>query len=261
MRSLGESFNVMTERLDQARLALQQAEREAAWRDVARKLAHEFKNTLTPMRLSLQLLEAQLEQAPATQRDAMARSLGAALREVDSLNRLAGQFSQYARLPEPNFEPVDALEVARATAALTPGPPPEVHAAGAGSTPFLADRVLLSRALSNLLLNAREAGGESSAVEMVVTLADANVQFEVLDRGSGIPEDLRARLFEPYVSTKRRGSGLGLSLVRDIARQHHGSVALDNRPGGGARAVLILPRDPATVAAHHDAPPRPGDAA
>src|SRR5262249_21407335 len=85
VRSLGESFNTMTQRLDEARHALQQAEREAAWRDVARKLAHEFKNTLTPMRLSLQLLEAQLEQAPAEQRESMAKSLGAALREVDSL--------------------------------------------------------------------------------------------------------------------------------------------------------------------------------
>src|SRR5205085_8964042 len=74
MRSLGESFNAMTLRLDEARVALQQAEREAAWRDVARKLAHEFKNTLTPMRLSLQLLEAQLEDAPAEQREAMRKS-------------------------------------------------------------------------------------------------------------------------------------------------------------------------------------------
>ena len=249
MRSLGESFNAMTQRLDEARQALAQAEREAAWRDVARKLAHEFKNTLTPMRLSLQLLEAQLEQAPEAQREAMHKSLAAALREVDSLNRLAGQFSQYARLPEPNFEPVDALEVARSTAALTPGSASEVRGAGTGGQPFRADRLLLSRALSNLLLNAREAGGEPAAVEMVVTPGDRDVTFEVLDRGTGIPTDLQSRLFEPYASTKRRGSGLGLSLVRDIARQHHGSVALDNRPGGGARAVLILPRDPATVAA------------
>jgi nitrogen fixation/metabolism regulation signal transduction histidine kinase len=250
----------MTQRLDEARQALQQAEREAAWRDVARKLAHEFKNTLTPMRLSLQLLEAQLEQAPADQRESMAKSLGAALREVDSLNRLAGQFSQYARLPEPNFEPVDALEVARATAALTPGVAPDVRAAGAGPTQFQADRVLLSRALSNLLLNARESAGESDPVELVVTANASDVAFEVLDRGPGVPEDLKARLFEPYVSTKRRGSGLGLSLVRDIARQHGGSVTLDNRPGGGACAVLILPRDPATVATRPNASPRPGGA-
>jgi nitrogen fixation/metabolism regulation signal transduction histidine kinase len=262
LRSLGESFNVMTERLDEARRAVQQAEREAAWRDVARKLAHEFKNTLTPMRLSLQLLQAQLEQVPIDARVAMAKSLGAALREVDSLSRLAGQFSQYARLPEPNFEPVDALEVARATAALTLGAPPEVRFEGAGPTQFLADPVLLSRALSNLLLNAREAGGDSDPIEMLVRTDATYVTFEVLDRGSGIPEELKGRLFEPYVSTKRRGSGLGLSLIRDIARQHHGDVALDNRPGGGARAVLILPRDPATVAAAEPTDrPRSGDPA
>src|SRR5207247_7495478 len=127
--------------------------------------------------------------APANQREAMAKSLRAALREVDSLNRLAGQFSQYARLPEPNFEPVDALEVARATAALTPGAPPEVRAGGAPLAPFMADRVLLSRALSNLLLNAREAAGESDPVEMVVTADDAGATFEVLDLGPGIPAD------------------------------------------------------------------------
>lgn len=249
MRSLGESFNAMTQRLDEARLALLQAEREAAWRDVARKLAHEFKNTLTPMRLSLQLLEAQVEQGPAEQRASMHKSLSAALREVESLNRLAGQFSQYARLPEPNFEPIDGVEVAHSMAALIPGTPPEVRLAGASSPVFHADRVLLSRALSNLLLNAREACPEPGVVEMVVTAEAEHIVFEVLDCGSGIPEDLKHRLFEPYVSTKRRGSGLGLSLVRDIARQHHGEITIDNREGGGARSVLILPRDPANVAA------------
>ena len=259
MRSLGESFNAMTQRLDEARQALMQAEREEAWRDVARKLAHEFKNTLTPMRLSMQLLEAQLEQAPVEERDSMRRSLTAALREVDSLNRLAGQFSQYARLPEPHFEAVDALEVARSVAALTPGDPPEVRVAGDATTQFRADRLLLSRALSNLLLNAREAGGEHAPVEVVVRPETATMTFDVLDRGAGIPEDLKSRLFEPYVSTKRRGSGLGLSLVRDIARQHQGTIALDNRPGGGARAVLILPRDPATLAAAGASPPASGD--
>ena len=248
MRSLGESFNAMTQRLDEARLALLQAEREAAWRDVARKLAHEFKNTLTPMRLSLQLLEAQVEQGPEAQRESMRRSLAAALREVESLNRLAGQFSQYARLPEPHFEPIDGLEVARSMAALVPGMPIEVRAAGAGSHVFNADRVLLSRALSNLLLNAREACPEPGVVEAVVTAEANRIIFEILDSGAGIPDDLKHRLFEPYVSTKRRGSGLGLSLVRDIARQHHGDITLDNRHGGGARSVLILPRDPANVA-------------
>ena len=248
-RSLGDSFNTMTRRLDEARQALQQAEREAAWRDVARKLAHEFKNTLTPMQLSLQLLEARLEHAPPEARDTMARSLAAVLREVENLNRLAGQFSQYARLPEPAFEPLDALDAAHSAAALVAGTAIEVRRAGTGSTLLRADRVLLSRALNNLLLNAREASSDAAPVEVVVTAEDARVQIEVLDRGPGLPQDLRDRLFEPYVSTKRRGSGLGLSLVRDIARQHRGSVGLEDREGGGARAVLILPRDPENLRA------------
>ena len=249
IRSLGESFNAMTQRLDEAREALQQAEREAAWRDVARKLAHEFKNTLTPMQLSLQMLEARLENAPAEMRDGMARSLAAALREVDSLNRLAAQFSQYARLPEPAFEPIDALEAAQTAAALVSGDV-QVRQAEPGSTIVRADRVLLSRALNNLLLNAREASdGHGGAVDVVVTPEREAVRIDVLDRGAGLPDDLRHRLFEPYVSTKRRGSGLGLSLVRDIALQHRGSVGLENRPGGGARAFLILPRDPEKLGA------------
>jgi len=119
-----------------------------------------------------------------------------------------------------------------------------------GSTVVRADRVLLSRALNNLLLNAREASdGHGGAVDVVVTPEPQIVRIDVLDRGAGIPDDLRHRLFEPYVSTKRRGSGLGLSLVRDIARQHRGSVGLENRPGGGARAFLILPRDPEKLGA------------
>lgn len=253
IRLLGESFNAMTARLEDARAALVQAEREAAWRDVARKLAHEFKNTLTPMQLSLQMLEARLDQAPAESREAMRKSLAAALREVDSLNRLAGQFSQYARLPEPAFEPLDLLEAAQAAAGMIPGAPPRVRSGGPGSTIARADRVLLSRALSNLLLNAREASAADAPVDVVVTPEPERVRIEVLDRGPGLPEDLRDRLFEPYVSTKRRGSGLGLSLVRDIARQHRGDVRMDNREGGGAIATLILPRDP-NPAPPHDAP-------
>jgi nitrogen fixation/metabolism regulation signal transduction histidine kinase len=261
LRSLGESFNTMTRRLDEARQAVQQAEREAAWRDVARKLAHEFKNTLTPMRLSLQLLEAHLDEAPAEQRGPMERSLKAALREVESLTRLAGQFSQYARLPEPSFESVDLTELARNAGALLEDGVVSVRAAGSGSTTVRADPLLVSRALGNLLLNAREAAPGPSPVEIVVVPRRDVVEIQVLDRGSGLPEDLRDRLFEPYVSTKKRGSGLGLSLIRDIARQHHGSVTLENRADGGARACLTLPRDPARAAATDEPPAHPEDPA
>lgn len=240
LRSLGASFNTMTGRLVTARDQQQRAEREAAWRDVARKLAHEFKNILTPIKLSLQLLECQIEPIDPEQRDPMHRSLEAALREVGSLNRLADQFSQYARLPEPYLEPIDLVEVARAATALEPDARIRLEAEPGGA-PVLGDRLLLSRAAHNLLRNAREADA-SGAIEIRIG-ADATTSWvEVLDRGAGLPEGGTERLFEPYVSTKKRGSGLGLSLVHDIALQHGGSITLENREGGGARARLAIPR-------------------
>lgn len=242
LASLGESFNAMTARLAAAREALQRAEREAAWRDVARKLAHEFKNLLTPMQLSLQLLGERLEGLESSARESARQSLGIVVREVSHLGRLAEQFSQYARLPEPRFEPLDAAEVVRAASALLPEARIEVEA----KTPVevRGDRLLLSRALHNLLLNAVEAGPPGGPVEVRLENADGETRIEILDRGAGLPAGLERRLFEPYVSTKQRGSGLGLSLAQDIVKQHGGTLTLDNRTdGGGAVARIALPRE------------------
>jgi nitrogen fixation/metabolism regulation signal transduction histidine kinase len=251
VRSLGDSFNRMTARLEAARSALREAEREAAWRDVARKLAHEFKNTLTPIQLSLQLLQCEAEAAPAETRAEMTRNLDAALREVEGLERLASQFSQFARLPEPRLEPVTGAELAAGAAALMPNAP--VHVSVADETGALdADRTLITRALHNLLLNAAEASAPDRPIELAVAGDADRVRFEVRDRGSGLAPEVRGRLFEPYASTKRRGSGLGLSLVRDIARQHGGAIQLEDRAGGGVTATLVLPRHPGVTG--HPAP-------
>jgi nitrogen fixation/metabolism regulation signal transduction histidine kinase len=240
-RMLGTSFNAMASRLGEARTAVQEAEREAAWREVARRLAHEFKNILTPMSLSLHRLRRRAEFVPDDQRAAVSESLEALQRGVAQMTRLAEQFSQYARLPDPHIEPLDLAEVTRNAAALHEheGVRVEVHADG--RLPVRGDSLLLSRAIHNLLLNACEASPPGGVVE-VHTRADAQIaEVEVLDRGPGVPPALRERVFEPYVSTKRRGSGLGLSFVRDIALQHEGSVSIEDRDGGGARARLRLP--------------------
>ncbi|TMQ54653.1 MAG: HAMP domain-containing protein [Candidatus Eisenbacteria bacterium] len=249
VRTLGESFNVMTARLEAARDSLKQAEREAAWREVARRLAHEFKNILTPMSLSLHRLAARAEAVEPSQRAAVRDSLGLLDRGVGQLGRLAEQFSQYARLPDPAFEPLDLTEVARAAAGMEepevtsleihPGPP----------LPVRGDSLLLSRAIHNLLVNAREASPPGERVELRTFAAGSQAVLEILDRGSGVPEAVRDRVFEPYVSTKQRSSGLGLSLVRDITTQHGGTVTLENRQGGGACARLALPLAPAAAGA------------
>jgi nitrogen fixation/metabolism regulation signal transduction histidine kinase len=246
MRTLGESFNAMTARLEAARDSLKQAEREAAWREVARRLAHEFKNILTPMSLSLHRLGTRAGAVEPAQQGAVRDSLALLERGVGQLGRLAEQFSQYARLPDPRFEALDLTELARAAAAQEPpeGIAVEIHPGPA--LPVQGDSLLLSRAIHNLLLNACEASPRGASVE-VRTFADREqAVLEVLDRGAGVPDSLRERVFEPYVSTKKRSSGLGLSLTRDITTQHRGTVTLENRQDGGACARLSLPLARAT---------------
>jgi two-component system, NtrC family, nitrogen regulation sensor histidine kinase NtrY len=238
---LGMAFNTMTGRLEAARASLLLAEREAAWRDVARTLAHEFKNMITPMKLNLQLIEHRVAEIPGIEGDAFRRQLKSVSVEVDHLARLSQQFAQYARLPEPRLEPLDPGEVAenavRADASLTP----RVVIRRAAAPKVRADRLLLGRAIYNLVLNAVEADASGQPIDVEVTTDGADAVIEVRDRGPGLPAELSGRLFEPYVSTKRRGSGLGLSLVRDIARQHGGRADLANREDGGACARLVLP--------------------
>ena len=242
LRTLAERFNTMTAGLSTARTALAQAEREAAWREVARRLAHEFKNILTPMALSLHRLRRRSQEVPEAHRAAVAESLAAMDQALADLSRLAEQFSQNARLPAPRFIPLDLAQVVqeavrlhepeRVTVALVPAITP---------LPVSADRLLLSRAVHNLLLNACEASPDGATVEVRVSAEGRDATVEVLDRGTGIAPEVRDRLFDPYISTKARGSGLGLSLVRDIATQHGGRVTLVDRDGGGTRACLSLP--------------------
>jgi nitrogen fixation/metabolism regulation signal transduction histidine kinase len=242
LRTLGERFNAMTAGLSEARTALKEAEREAAWREVARRLAHEFKNILTPMSLSLHRLQRRTSAVAADQRTAVEESLGALSRGVDQLARLAEQFSQYARLPEPRFERIDLDQVVRAAVELHEHEGVTVSVAAGRVLHVNGDSLLLSRAIHNLVLNACEASPPGGTVQVRVAADGPAAMVEVLDRGCGIDPEVRRRLFEPYVSTKRRGSGLGLSLVRDVALQHRGTVTLEDREGGGARALLRLPR-------------------
>ena len=249
LRTLAASFNAMAGRLATAREALARAEREAAWRDVARRLAHEIKNPLTPLRLSLHRLQRRVELVPASDREAVRDSLRAMLEEVEHLTGLAERFSQYARLPEPRLEPLELGELARSAAALHEPEHVRLRLRREGEAWVRGDRLLLSRALHNLLLNACEASPAGAEVEVATGARGDEAWIEVLDRGPGLAPEVASRVFEPYVSTKNRGSGLGLSLSRDIVTQHGGALALANREGGGACARIVLPL------ARPDAPP------
>jgi nitrogen fixation/metabolism regulation signal transduction histidine kinase len=241
LATLGDRFNTMAVRLADAREAMARAEREAAWREIARRLAHEFKNLLTPMSLSMHRLRRRVDAVRSEDRDAVIESLASIDRAVDQLARLAEQFAQYARLPEPRPEPIDLADVVRSAVGLVDHEGVRVTVGGTATLPVTGDALLLGRAIHNLVLNACEATPAGGEVEVRWAGAEGVAEVEVLDRGHGLAPEVRERLFEPYVSTKRRGSGLGLSLVRDIAGQHGGTVTLADRPGGGARAVLRMP--------------------
>jgi signal transduction histidine kinase len=160
---------------------------------------------------------------------------------VEHLTQLAESFSQYARLPEPREELLELSELARACGALHEPHGLRLSVRCDTPLPVRGDRLLLSRALHNLLVNAIEASPADGEVELVSGRNGSEAWVEVRDRGLGVAPELAGRVFEPYVSNKHRGSGLGLSLVRDIAVQHKGSVTLVNRDGGGAVARLSLP--------------------
>ncbi len=241
VHTLGESFNAMTASLEEARISLKQAEREAVWREVARRLAHEFKNILNPMALSLDRIATRTDAIAPDARAPVQGSLALLEQGVDQLARLAEQFSQYARLPDPRLERLDLAEVVRVAAGMHAPTGVTVEIEAGPALPVSGDSLLLSRAIHNLVLNACEASSQDGHV-VLRTFADGNCAvLEVLDRGAGVPPALLERVFEPYVSTKKRSSGLGLSLVRDIATQHGGKVTLENREGGGACARLSLP--------------------
>ena len=241
LRILGKGFNAMLDRLRDAREAVRRAEREAAWREVARRLAHEIKNPLTAMKVSLHRLQSRVGRLPADQRPAAEESLGVLLAEIANLEELADQFAQYARFPEPRLEPLDLAEIAAAAARLHDDGGGPVRVVAPGPCPVRGDRLLLAHALHNLIVNAREAGPPDSPVEVEIHHRNGEAILEVLDRGTGLDPALGTAIFDPYVSTKQRGSGLGLALVRDIVRQHGGSIELENRAGGGARARMTLP--------------------
>ena len=241
LASLAASFNAMTARLTEARSALARAEREAAWRDIARRIAHELKNPLTPMSLSIHRLQKRFELVPESERRAVRESMDALLQEIGHLTRLADSFSQYARMPEPQEEPLDLSELARSCGALHEVQDVVLRIAADAPLAVRGDRLMLSRVVHNLLVNACEASPPRGIVELETGRDGSEAWVEVRDRGTGLDPALAGRVFEPYVSTKRRGSGLGLSLVRDIAERHRGRVTLENRAGGGAVARLTLP--------------------
>lgn len=222
------------------------AQKVAAWREVARRLAHEIKNPLTPIQLCAERLARHFQAAPPATQALVQECTKTIVGEVESLKGLVDEFSQFARMPAPKRIPTDLAGLVADTLALYVGLFREVHIDSlvpAGLPMVKIDPEQIRRVIINLVDNAIEAMDRKGAVvvEVQVLAAERVMRLTVADNGPGIPLGEREKLFMPYYSTKRRGSGLGLAIVRRIVAEHGGSIDLADNVPKGTRFTLELP--------------------
>ncbi len=248
---LARAFNTMVAEVRESRDRIVYLEKISGWQDVARRLAHEIKNPLTPILLAFQQLEARHRQLAAPD-PAFAKLMGDAgeivREEIGTLERLVGEFSAFAKLPEVRPEPADLGEFAEEFARTSPaeGLPAGLEVVrAAGACPVALDRTLLRRVLANLVRNAVEAARPAEAsLHLGVSRTRERAVLTVGDEGPGIPPELRERIFDPYFTTKPEGTGLGLAIAKKIVLQHGGEIEVGERPGGGALFTLAFPLAP-----------------
>ncbi len=232
---------------------LQSAQRKAAWADVARRIAHEIKNPLTPIQLSAERLKRRFTKEITSDPETFAQCADTIVRHVGDIGRMVDEFSAFARMPLPVLRPEDTGRIAREALILQRSARPEIvwttDIPERGPT-ALCDRRLVGQALTNLLQNAadavamrpRDPGEPAGRISLSVHAADGLVALRVRDDGVGFPAGDRERLTEPYVTHKPKGTGLGLAIVKKIMEDHGGSLVLDDSTDGpGAVATLSLP--------------------
>jgi PAS domain S-box-containing protein len=224
---------------------LLQAQRDAAWAEVARRLAHEIKNPLTPIQLSAERLQLKLAaRLQPSDADMLSRSTQTIVNQVAALKRMVDAFSQYARTPEPVMRELDLNELVREVLNLYESLSSSIRLELAARLPtIVGDAAQLRQVIHNLLQNAQDALGEVSEPRIVLAseATPHHVRFTVTDNGSGFPDNMIRRVFEPYVTTKPRGTGLGLVIVKKIIDEHHGDISVANVSPHGARITITLP--------------------
>jgi two-component system nitrogen regulation sensor histidine kinase NtrY len=234
-------------------------QRRAAWSDIARRIAHEIKNPLTPIQLAAERLQRRFGEEVTSDKDTFERLTGTIVRQVGDLRRMVDEFSNFARMPKPSFREENVHEIARQALFLHEVAHPAISFAlepPTGDIRMVCDRRQLAQALTNVVKNGVEAiesrrnRGEHSLsgdrVELKLHEEGSLLVIDVLDTGVGLPED-RERLTEPYMTTRVRGTGLGLAIVKKIVEEHMGEIAFLDRAGGGTHVRISF--DTAKLAA------------
>lgn len=249
---LAASFNTMMADLETAKERLVIAERIAAWQEIARRLAHEIKNPLTPIQMSVETMRKSWHKKHPSFEEIFDESTSTILEETARLKRIVSEFSEFARMPKPMLLPCDVSDVVASCLALYQGAIPIERELAEGLPEILCDRDQLSQMLLNLVENARDAienrpsesadaGAGRIAVTTRASQSGDRVLIVVEDNGPGIPDEVKERLFTPYFTTKQGGTGLGLAIVHRMVSDHGGRITASDAPSGGARFIVEFP--------------------
>ena len=243
---LARAFNRMTQELVAQRERLVQAERVAAWRELARRLAHELKNPLFPLQITVENLQRAREQYPDQFDEVFRESTATLIAELANLRQIVGRFSDFAKMPAPHMQPVDLNDLARAALQLFEAQLAQHGVAGnldldPHLAPISADPEQMTRVLHNLILNAVDAMPQGGALTIRTRSADGGgARLEVSDTGQGLTSEECERLFTPYYTTKTHGTGLGLAIVQSVISDHRGRISVESQPGQGTTFRIDL---------------------
>lgn len=252
---LAKTFNGMTQQLVEQRDRLVQVERVAAWRELARRLAHELKNPLFPLQTTVENLQTAHDHSPAEFDEVFRESTGILITEIQNLKTIVTRFSDFAKMPQPELSPVNLNEIVRNVVKLFEAqfsavgrPPitPELHLEE--NLPLIqADATLLHRAIENLVLNAMDAMPAGGVLMLRTMHTEDNVRLEVSDTGSGLTPEESERIFTPYYTSKQHGTGLGLAIVQAVVADHGGSISVESETGVGTSFHIDLPIHPPQI--------------
>jgi len=250
---LAASFNRMTEDLAQQKDRTLQAERVAAWRELARRLAHELKNPLFPLQVTVENLMRAKQKAPEMFEEVFHEGTATLLAEINNLKTIIGRFSEFSRMPQPQRQPTQVNDVVRSVlrvfqAQLRANDKEKnqiaVHTELADALPEIsADPDLLHRALQNLVLNAIDAMPQGGELTIRTQALGNRVEISVSDTGSGLTQEECGRLFTPYYTTKQHGTGLGLAIVQSVVSDHGGKISVESTKEKGTTFRIELPCD------------------
>jgi nitrogen fixation/metabolism regulation signal transduction histidine kinase len=247
---LARAFNEMTRTLAEQKERLVQTERVAAWRELARRLAHELRNPLFPMQITVENLQRARQLESKQFMEVFNESTATLRDELANLNAIVGRFSDFAKMPSPHFSRINLNEALRDAVRLFEA---QFNAVGKPIiTPefFLteplpeidADAEMLHRAFQNLVLNALDAMPAGGTLSMRTKEHDGSVRIEVSDTGKGLTPEECSRLFTPYYTTKSQGTGLGLAIVQSVVSDHHGTISVVSEEGRGTTFRMDFPQ-------------------